>query len=115
MVVEDVAVPALYFGTAEIVAIVEIDRDQRAFLREDLLATFDVLAPLRRVAGVAGGGDGAIVFRVFPTGLVVAVLAVHDVEERAGVEVVADPRETRDLVMERAHRVVPHLALLVVE
>ena len=70
MVIEEVAIPAAHFVLDEVVAGVEIERREAAFIGQDLLAA---LVAGGGVGGVGGLVDQSVVSGVFPAGLAVDV------------------------------------------
>ena len=73
MVIEEIAIPAAHFGLDEVVAGVEIERREAAFIGQDLLAALVAGVVGGGVGGAVGLGDQAVVIGVFPAGLAVDV------------------------------------------
>ena len=113
MVVEEVAIPALYFRTAEIVAGVEIDGRDRALGGDDFFAALVEFVALGVVRRAVRLGEDAVVVGAAPTGQIVAAVAGHEFKKGARVEEVSDPGVTADLVVAGAHGGGLHAGLLV--
>src|SRR5262245_19113683 len=101
VLVEDVRVPALHLLIEHALVDVGVEgHDRHVVGDEELLGLVEELHPLRRVERPAGPGDQLVVALVRPAGLVVAATGDPHVEERVGIDVVADPASARQLEIE---------------
>src|SRR3990172_12629199 len=100
MVVHRRCVDAAHVGLDEVVAGVCVNGNDGEVFQQNRLAPLEQVHAPRRVRFVSGESQQVIVLRVLPAGVVVAVIALQQLSERAAVGVIPDPAGASDIVFQ---------------